>query len=362
MEKLLTYGLSGGALKHISEVENGLACNCVCSKCNHPLVAKNSSTNKKLPHFAHHSGKECDGAYESALHLLAKAVLQKNKQLLLPDYHYDYKPANAYSLHSKGKAATFDEVLLEQQVSVDEGCFIPDAICLIGDKKLFIEFANSHFVDQQKLERIKKLGIACIEIDLTEQTLDEGGLASFLNSDTPMKYWIYNPRLDQDYFKYKRYLVEQEERQMLELSRKYYLYKSDKRYRVLSVFKGNVSGCPKRAEALNTYKSNSYYRHNLLKRVIDGEYWNGKFYGQMPNGKWIFLKRDKVFVFPPDNVALQLPEQERKLNKFVFAGLMNIAEALDKSGAGTCQGCKFSVDYISFENNSYQVCKHPSGQ
>lgn len=35
-------------------------------------------------HFAHTQGHECEGAYESLLHLLAKEVLQDVGQIMLP--------------------------------------------------------------------------------------------------------------------------------------------------------------------------------------------------------------------------------------------------------------------------------------
>ena len=50
-----------------------MACN--CAHCKHPLVAKNNPNNKKITHFAHKSGKECDGAIENLLHFSAKLRL-----------------------------------------------------------------------------------------------------------------------------------------------------------------------------------------------------------------------------------------------------------------------------------------------
>ncbi len=73
----LTYAKNAdGKLVHVDEVENGDNCGCLCPACNEPLVAKNKGK-IKMHHFAHKSGTECNFAYESMLHLLAKEKIRK---------------------------------------------------------------------------------------------------------------------------------------------------------------------------------------------------------------------------------------------------------------------------------------------
>ena len=55
--EMLTYGLKRGTkneLLHIDDanVHNGLACDCLCPHCHHPLLAKNGGS-KNTHHFAH---------------------------------------------------------------------------------------------------------------------------------------------------------------------------------------------------------------------------------------------------------------------------------------------------------------------
>lgn len=77
VKNLLTYALdSSNKLKHIDAVENGMACGCVCPCCREKLMAKNGGT-KRIHHFAHASGVDCEGAYETMLHLLAKERVQE---------------------------------------------------------------------------------------------------------------------------------------------------------------------------------------------------------------------------------------------------------------------------------------------
>ena len=72
----LTYALNAeGKLVHVDSVPNGKACGCICTYCGKPLQAKQGA--KRKHHFSHLSGTECEGAYESMLHLLAKEKIQE---------------------------------------------------------------------------------------------------------------------------------------------------------------------------------------------------------------------------------------------------------------------------------------------
>lgn len=61
---------------YVDDVAKGLACNCYCPACKERLVAKNGGT-KRIHHFAHASGVDCEGAYETMLHQLAKIRVQE---------------------------------------------------------------------------------------------------------------------------------------------------------------------------------------------------------------------------------------------------------------------------------------------
>ena len=72
----LTYALDAfGKLVHVDSVPNGKACECFCTFCGEPLQAKQGA--KRRHHFSHISGTECEAAYESMLHLLAKEKIQE---------------------------------------------------------------------------------------------------------------------------------------------------------------------------------------------------------------------------------------------------------------------------------------------
>ena len=82
---MLIYAVdSNGFLVNVDDVRTGNECGCFCPACKEPLMAKNQGQ-KRIHHFAHQSGTECDFAYESMLHLLAK---EKVRNAFLNNWTY----------------------------------------------------------------------------------------------------------------------------------------------------------------------------------------------------------------------------------------------------------------------------------
>ena len=57
--------------------------NCYCPECGEKLIPKMGEKNKW--HFSHLSNKQCNGNFETSLHLYAKELIKKNNKILLPD-------------------------------------------------------------------------------------------------------------------------------------------------------------------------------------------------------------------------------------------------------------------------------------
>lgn len=220
----------------VSDVQRGLACECFCPACNSPLMAKKGQ--KRIAHFAHIKGADCDHGYEEAVHLLAKEVFRETKMLCPPQfvirYECDYNRATgqmAEKIHidnSKRKrtddyeiqdeeimtlmrdlnltnktagrkshsfSITFDEVLIEQS----RGNIIPDAIGKKQGNELFVEFWNTHAVNDEKFDKIRESRIACVEVDLSDFKLknsreaDFKAMKSYLTSTSHIR-WIYYPQ------------------------------------------------------------------------------------------------------------------------------------------------------------------------
>jgi len=109
----LPYGIKCGKLVHISEVESGLACGCVCPSCDAQLVARKGA--KVVHHFAHHSTYPCEYALETALHIAAKDILNDQKRIILPAVKVHFKSAHKSIVLAKSKTVVIDTVHLEKE-------------------------------------------------------------------------------------------------------------------------------------------------------------------------------------------------------------------------------------------------------
>ena len=82
----LQYGIRDGKIVHISDIprdQNGLACNCTCPGCRTSLQARIGT--KKQKHFAHNNeSRDTASAQQTALHMLAKEIIEKEKQIFVP--------------------------------------------------------------------------------------------------------------------------------------------------------------------------------------------------------------------------------------------------------------------------------------
>lgn len=162
----LPYGIKNGQLVHISEVESGIACGCVCPSCNAQLVARKGE--KVIHHFAHHSTTPCEDALETALHLAAKDVFNEQKRITLPPVKLYVNSQCHPIILADSKVVTIDTVHMEKKL----GNIVPDLILETGGRKLLVEVFVTHAVDDQKLEKIKTMGISAIEIDLSSAPRD----------------------------------------------------------------------------------------------------------------------------------------------------------------------------------------------
>ena len=79
---------ANGEPSHISEVERGLKCRCTCPMCRSDLVAKKGKVQEH--HFAHAKGAECAHAVKTALHLAAKDILAKRREIVLPSVEIEF--------------------------------------------------------------------------------------------------------------------------------------------------------------------------------------------------------------------------------------------------------------------------------
>ncbi len=242
MSVFLPYGLRNGRLVHINEVEQGLACDCICPACEAPLVAKKGVRNRH--HFAHEAGGGCNGGLETALHLRAKEILSEQRKLRLPPVYLPNRKQPIFP----AVMIPLDQVWVERRA----GGLVPDLLVRSGQRRLLVEIAVHHPCTEEKLRRIRRLGYAALEIDLLDLSqrleahggLEDRKLINRLINGTEHKSWLFNPR---------RNALEVELRRIAE------------RRRVQHHFDGRwhyyrVAPCPafRRVRELNPFKRYSY--------------------------------------------------------------------------------------------------------
>lgn len=199
--------LRDGIPVHISEVSNGIKCNCVCPSCSQPLIAYNNPKNKKAHHFQHQSLSSCSNYYETMVHYWAKEVIVELGELTVPNHIFELSDnARGYTYYEWHKEyprekivpikVKFDKILIEKH---QEG-IKPDLLCFVKGKQIHIEIAVTHFIDELKVEKIKKLDVVSLEIDLStvDRSIHKEELKEILfNGDTNRMKWFNNKAINQ---------------------------------------------------------------------------------------------------------------------------------------------------------------------
>lgn len=188
----LVYGRNSetGRLLHISVASRGLACGLVCPHCSSALVAK-LKDDLKTAHFAHH-GPACSGGPETALHLLCKEIIRDELRLTLPRQravHGGYE-----QLIAEEHETAVDHVTLEFRDQLE---VIPDLRLEIGELVLFVEIAVTHPSGEEKISRLRRLGMAAFEIDMSSvpRNARPDEVRRAVLSSAP-RTWLFNPTID----------------------------------------------------------------------------------------------------------------------------------------------------------------------
>ena len=187
----LTWAIgANGEPSHISEVERGLKCRCTCPMCRSDLVAKQGKVQEH--HFAHAKGAECAHAVETALHLAAKAILAKRREIVLPSVEIEFPHSPRRTVIAPEQRYAIESVEVEQRL----GSIIPDVIARIKGRELLVEITVTHGVDDDKLKKIKELGLSCLEINLSDvqRDLSREILEKVVADETTHKRWLHNVR------------------------------------------------------------------------------------------------------------------------------------------------------------------------
>lgn len=208
------YGLdqSKSKLVHISSSLNGNSCNLHCFVCESPLSAKQGKIQQH--HFAHQSvDKSKRSCYESNLHIVSKLLFGTGGKFVY-SFQNEIEVVNKENFFDNFKikeptALSFLPIKMQIEKEVDLERIRSDTLvtCVVDDlfkEDIIIEIFVTHKVDDLKLEKIKRTGMTCIEIDMSDligtnfseteilEQLYSQRRMTFLNSSNELKKYIVN--------------------------------------------------------------------------------------------------------------------------------------------------------------------------
>ncbi|MER9578652.1 hypothetical protein NKI78_23920 [Mesorhizobium sp. M0400] len=188
----LVYGWDSEKEKlfHISEARRGLACGLTCPHCKGVLVA-HLKDDLKAAHFAHH-GPACGGGPETALHILCKEIIRDELRLTIPR---EFAAHGSYErLISEAREIVFEHVTLEFRDHVE---VIPDLRLQVDDLDLLVEIAVTHPCGEEKIARLKRLGTAAVEIDMSSvlRSTPRDDVRRAVVSTAP-RVWLFNAKIE----------------------------------------------------------------------------------------------------------------------------------------------------------------------
>lgn len=186
----LQYGIRDGKLLNIKDVPSGLACGCLCPACGERLIARKGQ--EREHHFAHQSGNSCGHARETALHFAAKDILLKRGEIVLPAVKVDFPHNIPSRILEPERSYYIDRMFVEARL----GNIIPDVVVEIGGHRLIVEIKVTHGIDEEKLRRIRDMGISAIEIDLSNapRDLSHADLEELVVGGGEHKTWVHSER------------------------------------------------------------------------------------------------------------------------------------------------------------------------
>ena len=156
-----------GELRHVDDVQNGKACNCVCPDpyCGQALIAKNGGT-KVIHHFAHERGS-CSWAIEYVISLLAEQAITSLGRVTFPALSYYDELMHADVVHADALTIPIAHV----ELRIVSGRQAPDVMLTwrgkSGAERTFaVVFQLLHRVTDEQVSKLANVTEGVVLVDL----------------------------------------------------------------------------------------------------------------------------------------------------------------------------------------------------
>lgn len=184
-----------GRIVHVSEVDRGRACQCICSACNNAVVAKKGTHNAW--HFAHDVSRSRATAAETALHRAIKQVIADGNVIGVPELVVE--ATATYNGHTRSALKVLEQRRLSYsspRLEVRIADIIADAVVCVAGRVLMVEVAVTHRVDDDKRAKIAQIGLSAVELEAwhLHRDADWDSLRAFVRDSSSNRIWLHNLR------------------------------------------------------------------------------------------------------------------------------------------------------------------------
>lgn len=184
------FGQQNGHLFAPGEVARGLACDCLCPSCQSRLIANQGQSRRA--YFSHYRNPECPGGYETAVHLMAKQIIEQAGGVTIPAHGVEVRvpliegQSLRETVNYPMKWCELSGIVSEQSL----GPWRPDLQAwLKNNAPLRIEIAVTHFTEPEKADEVDNL----MEIDLSgldpESARDPQALGKAVLHSAPRRWY-----------------------------------------------------------------------------------------------------------------------------------------------------------------------------
>lgn len=182
-------------LVHVDDVENELACNCICPACGEYLLAKHRTSRSGYSYFKHQH-HVCDSGVEQSMIRLAYDILTESKQIYFPKYSRPSKTIDATEVDAKNmfySQTPWDHLVVRYYENVEDKD---------DEHELWIFIVPSKESDDNIVSYAREQKIELLEIDLSALVHCESNvytvfeLKRILQDKTPNYKWRNMPRYE----------------------------------------------------------------------------------------------------------------------------------------------------------------------
>lgn len=185
--------LKNNIATHISEVQTGLACDCICPGCNATLEAVNSENPywKKRPHFRHHNAPELNDCETKAVLKAAKESFSKGSKFLIPE-----KVVSATVKSKSGRSFTEERVIPSETQEITAYDFIDatDAILTLSNgQRVYVRLVATGKLSDHTSPKQTQFAEVLIDIsDPVLKTADREVLRQHITLSPEQRQWCSN--------------------------------------------------------------------------------------------------------------------------------------------------------------------------